>query len=167
MNCENVKKIIPAFLEEALDPGQAQSVKDHLLSCAVCAREMKRYEQTWDMLTKWKNIEPSADYVSRFWTVFSQEPSWHEQILLNFNNFFLPRKRAPSLAAFCVIVIVVFFAMRNYQQNQEVNTLLAALSPEDLEVIENIDLAQHFDLLDNWELIEDWDALEELEALES
>ena len=167
MVCQDIEKLMPAFLEDALELSQCQLVKEHLSICTDCQTERALYEQSWDMLKRWPDIQPSPRYISDFWTRFSLETPWYEEILFALKRPVLYKRFAPALVVFSVVLIVGFLSSRNYFQMQQVDRMLAALAPEEAEMVENIELVQNLDVIEDIDILEDLESLEDIEALES
>ena len=167
MNCAQVKKLIPVYLDGELEGDEIRLVKEHLAACPACQQEMRAFEKSWEMLDTWEDIEPTPGYVSRFWSTVSQQRPWQEKLSRFVRERLLNRRLTPALATACVVVLVGLFALRIYWQVQESQNLLVDLSEEELEMVENMELVENFDILENMEFLEDLEIIENLDALES
>lgn len=170
MRCDQIKKLLPVYLDGALESQETQSVKDHLASCVACQKEREALERSWAMLGQWQKIDPAPGYVSRFWTRVSLEPSWRERVAGGIREAVegVRRKRlAPVFAAACVLMIAGIFSLRNYLQMREARELLSSLSQEELEMAEDIELAENFEIIENLDVLEDLEIIENLDSLET
>ena len=167
MNCQEIKKLIPLFLEDGLDASEVQLVRGHLSTCLDCQKEKELYERSWDVLEKWEDIELTPGFVSRFWTELSVRTPWHEKVMVACKESLSSKRFAPALVTLSIVIIVGILSFRNYSFNvQETNNLLATLSPEEVEMVEHMELAQNFEIIEYIELLEDMDVLEDLDILD-
>jgi len=167
MDCQNLKKLIVEFIDKKLQPKENQAVREHLKDCPNCRKELRLYEESWEMLSLLKDEDPDPGYISRFWTRLSTEQSQKERISANIRNAFQMPKWAPALATFSLVVIVGLLSLRNFLQVRETNVALSAMNPEQFEIVENYELIQNFDLIENIDLMEDLEIIENLDSFES
>lgn len=167
MNCAEIKKMIPVYLDGEMEPQQKQMVKEHLSSCPVCMKELLAFEKSWEMLGAWKDIGPAHGYVSRFWTEVSLQRPWHEKIIRGFGVILGKKQLAPVYAAVCVLLITGILSLRNYWQVREAQELVASLGQEELEMVEDIELAEDFDIIQEMDFLEDLEVIENLDSLET
>jgi len=167
MECQKVKTLIPIFLDHELEPQETEAVKEHLGNCLSCRKELKLYQESWALLSDWKDLEPAPGYVSRFWTKLATERSFESRILEGIRTILAPQRLTPALATLSVIVFVGAFVFKQYLPTREAEQALAKMAPEEIEFVQNIELAQHIDVIENIDVIEDLDILENLDTLES
>ena len=167
MNCQNVKKIIPIFLDRELAADEQIFMEAHLKSCAACQKEVELYRRSWEMLKDVPQIQPEPAYVSRFWTRLAQEKTWHERLALNIREGLLKRNLVPAFVALCLLVAAGLFSVTNYFRIQDTEQILAEMSEEEVELVENIELAQDFEIIADLELLEDLEILEYWDTAES
>ena len=67
MKCSRVKKYLSVFLDGELDKKEQQEIEEHLKKCSGCKREHDLLTRSWEMLSEWKDIEPSPHFKARFW----------------------------------------------------------------------------------------------------
>lgn len=163
MDFEQFKKLIPEYTENLLQGEELQSFREFLANSKEAQNELESYQKTWEMLSEVREIEPSPNYVSRFWTEISTRESWLERAL---KSFIKPRL-VPTLATACVLLIVGFFVFKNYTQIQDPEAILAGLDEDEIEMVENIELAENFDIIEDIDFLEDLDIIEELDSLET
>jgi hypothetical protein len=166
MRCDQVKKIIPVYMDGELGREETLLVKEHITSCAACCREIEAFEQSWAMLGEWKDIPLRSGYISRFWTRVSEELSWQERIIEGFREG-LRRRPAPAFVAACLALLVGIFALRNYFQTQTTDQMLANLEEDEMEMVENMELAENFDIIEDMDFFEDMEIIESAENLET
>lgn len=168
MKCAKIQKLIPPYLEEELQPNESKLVTEHLKGCALCQKEKALFAQAWDLLPAWEDIQPSSDYISRFWTELSLREPWYARAWNQVKALLVePRRRwAPALAALCLIAAVSILTFHNYRQIEEPEALLAGLNATDLEMMEYMELAENYEMLENLEFLEDLDIIEDLDTLE-
>lgn len=166
MKCQEIKKIIPSYLEEDLQPKQFQMVTEHLNGCSGCQRQLEIFQKSWALLGRLENIEPKADYISRFWTEVSSRKSWYEKALETVKEYVPQKRLIPAFATACLILVMGFFAVKNYFYIND-EKALASLSQDDLEMVQSMELAENYDMIKDIELFEDLDVIENLDSLES
>ena len=161
MQCEEVKKLLPNFLDDELKPDEKTDIQVHLSSCEVCQKELKAYRNSWELLKQWSDLEPQPAYLSRFWTELALRTPWYTSFLRELRLRFLTPKIATVWITACLLLAVSILIAKHYWQIQEVEMVLTNLPLEEVELIENIELAE------NYEVIQDMDLLEDLEVLEN
>lgn len=170
MRCVDIKRLIPVYLDGELEPQETKAVKEHLVSCPVCQKELHALERSWKMLEEWKEIEPAPGYVSHFWTKVALQRPWYEEVGQRIAETLagLRRRRlAPVYAAVCVLLVAGIFSLRNYWQMRETQELVASLNQEELEMAKDVELAENFDVIQDMDFLEDLEVIENLESLET
>ena len=166
MDCQKAAKLIPLFLDDQLKADESQLINEHLASCVRCQKELELYQESWDMLSHWKDLEPEPGYVSRFWTRLSLEASWLEKLRLSIRETFVQRKLAAIVTTALILIIVGFLSSRILPIGNTEKEL-AKLNSDEIELVDHLELAQHFDVIENMDTIEDLDIVENLDSLES
>lgn len=167
MDCREIKKLIPIYLDKELEPSESHEVREHLSACPACQKEFEAFEASWAMLGELDEIHPQPGFVGRFWTKLAQEQSWYEKIFEAVGNSFVKQRLVPVLVTACLVIIVGSFSLYNYWQIQKTDQMLSALSQEDLVMVENIELVEHLDIIEEIDFLEDLDIIESLDILES
>lgn len=167
MNCKKVQKLIPVYLDAQLEDRKLQAVREHLKDCPHCQKELVLFEKSWDLLSKWEDVEPDPGYISRFWTRLSLERPWYEQLLLNLKEFFAMKKKTLAWATVPMVIIVCVLTFSNYLMTLKTNNKLAAMNPQDLELLAELEFVQNFDIIENIDWLEDWEIIENLDSIES
>ena len=167
MDCHAIEKLIPLYIDEELDSQEYQSVKAHLAGCPICQKELQAFEKSWAMLDDLEGIEPEPGFVGRFWTRLSLEQSWHEQFWNRIRELLFNKRLMPALATICTIIIIGTFTLHNYLQIRGTDQVLANLSNDDFDMVQNIELAENFDLIQEIEFFEDFNIIMNLDALET
>ena len=77
MNCEEIKKVLPAYQDGELAQSKAADVRVHLAGCPVCQKEEQLLSVSWDLLGTLKSIDPSPDFRTKLWEKIHEqkEPS--------------------------------------------------------------------------------------------
>ena len=88
MDIQKAKKLIPAFLDDALEPKELQAFREILAKSPELRKEVAAYKKTWALLDEVEDIEPDPGYISRFWTRVAQEEPAHSD---NYQVFPAPR----------------------------------------------------------------------------
>lgn len=165
MNCERIKTLIPAYMDEELQPNEMNEVREHLSVCAACQKEFEAFQESWSILGELDEIQPEPGFIGRFWTKLSFEQSWQEKVKGAMENMFSGRRLVPVLATLCVMIMAGSFAGRHYVQQQKTNQALADLNQNELTMIENIELAENLSLIAQLDFWEDFEVVEKLDAL--
>jgi len=165
MKNEKVKKMIPLYLDGQLQPFEMEEVKRYL-STDEGQRELKAYEQSWEMLNEWEDIEPTNGYISRFWTQVSQERPWYERVLETLNGAMKNKRLAPSFVATCLVILLGTFAIQNYFTIQDENQKVVTLTAEEMEIVENLDLIEDYELIEDMDFFVDLEFIEDLDFWE-
>ncbi len=161
MDCEDIKKLVPLLADGDSLP---EDLRAHFSECEGCRKEMAAYEKTWEMLGSWKDIEPDPGYVSRFWTRLSMKKSWYESPGLTLKSFLWERRLAPVFAVVSIVLVVGVMTWRISMRTLGNETLLTALSTEEIEFAEFIELAENLDVIQDMEFLEDLDVIENLDT---
>ena len=162
MNCGEMQKLIPEYIDGDLQPVEIDAVKQHLEQCAACQKEATLYKGAWQMLNEWKDIEPEPGYISRFWTKVAMEKPWYQEFLTELKDKLNFGRLAPVFVTLSILLLVSAVSLQVYFQPDGGNAdLLTSLNDEEVEFVENLELAE------NYEIIEDLDFWEDLEILEA
>jgi hypothetical protein len=77
MNCRNVQRRLPGYLDGAIHPDEHSQVREHLELCATCRQQLDRYRRLAMCLASVKPAEPPADLPLRIQVRASQmQPAW-------------------------------------------------------------------------------------------
>lgn len=161
MGCEDIRKDMASFLSGELSAPQNDEIREHLMRCEGCQKELDAYKETWNILDSWEGEDPDRGYVSRFWMRLASERSWQERLADILSSIFADKRFVPALSAVCILVVAGFFVLRTTQAHQT-EVLLTALSIEEIEFVENLELAENFEFLEQMEMLEQLDILDEL-----
>ena len=165
MNCDKVKKKIPLYIDNELQPQEAQEVKDHLAICSVCRKETEGLKKQWDLLLSWKEEEPAAAYVSRVWTKIAEKP---KKSLKEIGEELLEHILTPNYApVFATLFLVFALAAFHFAGNKNMEIAFNKMNVEEVEVVTHIELAEHFEIIADIETLEDFDVIESLDIPES
>lgn len=158
MKCSEVRGKLAMYCERALVESEERNVAEHLRDCLSCGKEHGRYVRSWDMLSRYGEIEPSADFVGR-----SVERCRREDPIV-----VLPFARAgrwfahaglPLSAAAALLLSLLLPAFWNLVRLDEKQSPPSAVAvdilPEDAEVINNLDLISNIELARFLDVIED------------
>ncbi len=159
MDCKHTKKLFSAYLDEKLNPRERKGIEDHLASCAGCRKQWQLYQKSWEMLSRWENIEPDADFIPRFWAKAAGQTSApqlaREKNLWEWPRLVFKGRLAHLFATACLFFIIGIVAL-NIRLNRQTTMFLSGLSADTLA------MAEDYELLRDYELITDIDFFEEL-----
>lgn len=167
MDCSEVKKLIPIYLDGELEADEHQRVQSHLDTCADCRREARAIQGAWEMAGELEDIQPDPNFQTRFWARVAEETSWQEKLLIDIKALFFNRRLVPALAAAGLILCVSLVATYKYFPTSQPNGFVAEFSDADLDMVDNIDLAENFDLIRDIDLISDLEIIENLDDMDA
>ena len=162
MDCSEIKKLIPIYLDGELEADEHQRVQSHLDTCAECNKEAHAIQSAWEMAGELEDIQPDPTFKTRFWARVAEQTSWHEKFWNDIRTLFFNRRLVPALAAAGLILCVSLVATYKYIQTSQPNGFMAEFSDADLDMVDNIDLAENFDLIRDIDLISDLEIIENL-----
>lgn len=160
MKCNKIKRLMPDFIEGQLIPKLRSEVLEHLKVCENCARENRLYEESWQLIGQWKDIDPEPGFKTRFWNRLASQTE--TPLRWPFANaLLLPRPLAVVLATAALLIVIAGAILPKYLQSKSAEQLALQISEEEVVLVENIDL------LENLEVIQDIDFLENMEIIEN
>jgi len=162
MQCTEIKKNLSAYLDHELDLKSAKEIEAHLGSCPGCLQESQQMSRAWELLESARDIEPSPDYVSRFWTKAAAQESVYERLLKGFKVLTGNRRLIP-IATTLSLMLIIGSTVLVHQINLQNG--LNQLKPDDIEMLQHIDLAEHFDTLKDLGVIRDLDSTQKQGAI--
>ena len=162
MDCHEIKKLIPLFLDHELGDADDQQVAAHLLSCPDCRREARAIEKSWDLIGDIKAVEPDPNYMARFWQSVDEQMPWYAKIYKNVQAVFLQRRWVPLLAGAVIVVLISTIATVQYLQKPPPVAVLTELDEAEIEMVANIDLAEHYEVIHELDFFSDFDIIENL-----
>jgi len=155
MECREVKENLSAYLDHELDPQLSKAIQTHLGTCPGCFMENQQMSRAWQMLDLAPEIEPSPDYVSRFWTKASLQESRYERLLGRWKNLWGERRLIPIVTVLSLMLII---GSTGIIQQINMQNKLSQIKPDDVEMLQNFDLAQHFETIKDLDVIRDLDS---------
>jgi hypothetical protein len=154
MDCEHIKKLIPRYIENDLQPDDLKWVKDHLSDCKTCQKQAVSTQQAWHLLGEIHAIEPNPNYVSRFWTTVSTQSPWYEELIMGVKHYMADRRFVPAMVTACLFILVGTISLNIYQQNEVSQQQLAGINQEDADLQEDLELVDNLDLLEDLDIYE-------------
>jgi len=167
MDCSEIIKLIPLYLDGELEADEHLHVQSHLDACTECRREARAIQATWEMIDELDDIQPDPNFQTRFWSRVANQTSWQEKFLNDIKDLIFDRRLVPALAAAGLILCVSSVATYKYIQTSSSDGFMAEFSDADLDMMDNIDLAENFDLIRNIDLISDLEIIEELDDMDA
>jgi anti-sigma factor RsiW len=158
MNCHEVKKKLPDFLDSQLSEEQSTQIHHHLESCMPCTQEVKRLQTTWEVLGQWPEVNPSPHFKQRFWEKISElekQKAPKGWLSWGWRTAWIP---LGSLAA-ALFLILLWVLWPSAQKDDDVQMATVNQQNSLLELAASLDLLEHKDLLLEMELLEDFDLL--------
>ena len=165
MDCDEVKKLIPLYLDHVLSDADDQQVEAHLQNCPDCRREARAIEKSWDLLGEIKAVAPDPGYMARFWQSVDEQTPRYTKIYQDVLAVFQQRRWVPALAGALIVVLISTIALVQYLQKPNAVAVLAELDEAELEMVANIDLAEHYEIIHELDFFTDFDIIENLNGL--
>lgn len=109
MNCTDVKRKIPMWLDSELADNLQIGLKAHIDGCVSCKKEAEHFRTFRNLLTKSApQVEPSPNFEARFWakvTARQKEP----KVIRIFQDIvsFIPVPNLAQAAAVMLIVVLI------------------------------------------------------------
>ncbi|MGD9013367.1 MAG: zf-HC2 domain-containing protein [Desulfobacterales bacterium] len=166
MNCEEIKKLISGYLDDALEVADHQRVTEHLQACADCRAEARAIEKSWELLGTIQDIEPDPNYRVRFWQSVDARQPWPARILQHIQSLFLQRRWVPAAAAAAIVALISVITIGQYLQKPQLPAVLATLNEAELEMVANIDLIEDFEIIEDMDFFSDLDIIEQINGRE-
>ena len=166
MDCRQIKKLIPIYLDHELSTEDHRLVAEHLRTCPDCLAEARAVEKSWEMLGEAKAIKPDPQYIARFWRSVEAQIPWYEKILRDMQAVFLQRRWIPVLAGAAGILLVSGIVAIQFLQQPEAIKLLAELNEVELEMVVNMDLAENYEIIEDIDFFSDLEIIQNLDELE-
>lgn len=103
LDCDKVRELLSAFVDEELTAEEKSEVSEHLQSCSECRRERDSYYRLRNRLRSGEEEPLPAEFSARLHEALMAEPKRSEKVVS------FPKKRVLSLvaAAACLALIVV------------------------------------------------------------
>lgn len=164
MPCAQYKKLIPLYMDHQLEAEKRQGLDKHLSACLSCQKEVRAYQQMWELLGDDQEISPQPGFVSRFWTKLALEESTEKSLWDKIKEAIGSRRLAYRVATVCMIFIMVGIYLPHYYQQKVTLNTLSSMNESELEMVEDVDFAQHLDVLEDLELYEDFDIIQRIQG---
>ena len=155
MKCQDVKNNLAAFLDHELASQLTQEIEGHLRSCPGCQQERQEMAQAWALLDSAPLIEPSPDYISRFWTTVSTQETAYQRFIRDFKAFVGGRHLIPVTTVLSLMLIIGSTGIIG-QINMQYQ--FSQIKPDDMEMLQHLDIAQHFQTIQDYQVIKDLDS---------
>lgn len=167
MSDKDIKKLIPLYLEGELEDAQNKAVRRAMASDPELKRYADELQASWDLLGDVQDIEPSANYVSNFWTRLSMETSWVQKVFEAVGIRGYNGRVAAVFGCACVILLVGVLTVKPFLTSPPTSVeTLVALVDDDLEMLEHIELVEYLDLFEEIEFLEEMDLIDEMDTMD-
>ena len=165
MNCQQTKKLLPVFMDDALDSDQRQQVADHLAACADCQAEARALEKTWDLIGTLKAIDPDPNYRVRFWRSVDAGHPWHARLLQVVQSLFAQPRRVPAAAGAAIVVLLGVITVSQLLQKPQIPSVLAGLKDAELEMVAKLEMVEDYEIIQDMDFFSDFEIIEKLNGL--
>ena len=159
MNKDEIRQLLPLYIEGELEPALADQVKSAVNADAELQQHVRELQGSWEMLDQWDGVEPQANYVSKFWTRLSAEEKWYEPMIR-----FIQQPRLVPVFATAMIVILVSTAVIQYGQHEQ---KLVQKQQVEEDIIQNLELVENYEIIEEIEFFEELDFIDEFGKVQS
>lgn len=163
MDCKKLKTQIFEFLDNELQGFEKEQFKLHLSTCEECQKEYEAIKKTWEVLGVLPKVEPSSNYMSRFWAEILTRQTVVSKGKERLKQIFLTWKMVPVYVS--LLIAISAFSIRNYLQFDESRQMLAGMSQEEIEMVEYIELAENYEVIEEIDYLEDFEVIQSLDDL--
>ena len=167
MDCSEIQKLIPVFLDGQLELDEHQRVQSHLDKCAECRREARAIQRAWELVGELDDIQPDPNFKTRFWARVAEQASWQEKFFNEIRALFLNRRLVPALAAAGLILCISVVTTYKFLRTSQPDSFIAEFSDTDLDMVDNIDLVENLDLIRDIDLLSDLEIIEDLDDMDA
>lgn len=109
--CEEIRRKIPAFIDEELSNIESKLVKEHLEYCKKCTKEFDIYIRQNDLLGKMAEIIPSDGFNRKLFDKIRQADVKEQNPVKIFLKWILP---VPALCAAVLVIFIGFTLVSPY-----------------------------------------------------
>ncbi len=168
MSCRTIHQQIIPYLDGELPYDQAHRLETHIEECASCMKLLKDEQKLWALLKDWPGVEPSPDFVEKFWQRAARvptSPGWWERMV----DFLRPEGLwAPTMAlAFSFFICIWIYThqwpvaqpSRQAIPSLSSDAVEAVISPTDREVVHHLTFLENMDLLLNMDIVSNLEVL--------
>jgi hypothetical protein len=169
MNCRQLEEYAIAFLDAKLPRNEADAVRGHLATCAVCSERLRGFSDVSSLLDGWEGMQPSASFNRRLHQRIMAEPAtpagWMERFSgwLQVNSFGKPALAGALLGMMVIAVALARFAPESQTPVASNRTIGTPLTTA-LEGNDELALYQDLPVLENLELLSNFEVLQELQT---
>jgi anti-sigma factor RsiW len=107
MKCEDLKNLIPEYLQGDLEQFDLDEISSHLFNCPNCREELELFEKSWSLLDSWEEISPSPGFQSAVMREIRKERQQQKKSFIDM-VISLFRFNVPAWAAALMIITGIF-----------------------------------------------------------
>jgi len=147
VNCGDVRDVLGALIDGALDEREAEKVRKHLFRCAACRRAYKEEVRLWKLLDYYHPIRVSPDFTDAVMRkVRSKRP--------------IGIRKIGVVAGIAAVLLVMLLLLTPQGKDIELSV------DEVAEILEQEELLANFELAEEWEVAALMDLLDAVEDVE-
>ncbi|OPY84664.1 MAG: hypothetical protein A4E72_02123 [Syntrophus sp. PtaU1.Bin208] len=128
MNCRDIEKLLPAYLEDLLPPEERRNVQEHLAACQRCCKSLADLQQMETVLSDLEAVSPPPWMKQRIMARVREEEQPEKGF---FRKLFSPHflKIPLSTAALLLISVLAFYVYRGQELELRKEGIHIALPP--------------------------------------
>ena len=155
MKCAEFKYHLSEYVDGELSPALRKACEGHLSICAECRKAHQALQSAWKALGDLPAVEPSSDYVGRFWTRVADREAKKNPWAGVWHVFSVRQQMGFSMLVLGALILLS--AVNLYKADN------GSSASVDIELIQNIELAEHFDDINE---IDEWSDADLIQALD-
>lgn len=146
MNCRDVDRLLPVFLDGELDAPQMRHVALHTARCATCEAELRSLENLQQCLRDTVEADLEKVDFDALWPAIAERlpemrPSWGTRLRVFWNDFVDELRLTPGVpmavaAAAAMLLALALFARVNPNANPDASQLATADYSSSIERLE-------------------------------
>ena len=156
MRCTRTQNNLNAYLAGELNRKQMEQVREHLMTCSLCAQELSTLEKLNKNIDQLEKIKPSPEFEAQFWRRVKETKQQESTSLWRPGLSWTPRLKWSLSTAFAVLfmfgIYITWEGFQNLKNQRGVDP-----SIEIVEIEKDIDFYQQYDIIKEMDILVTFD----------